>query len=81
MPRRSRGGKQRTILLRELAADKGQRAVRRDQCGHRSTGTQTDLLLPASLRAAGWDAVPGMRRAELAVTIVALNLSARFGLN
>lgn len=35
---------------------------------------QTDLLLPASLRAAGWDAIPRMRRAELAVTIVALNL-------
>ena len=38
-----------------------------------------DLLLPASLGAAGRDAVPGMRRAELAKAIVTLNLSASAG--
>lgn len=42
--------------------------------GRRRAWEETGLLLPACLRAAGWDAVPGMRRAELAVTIVALNL-------
>ena len=44
--------------------------------GRRRAWEETGLLLPACLRAAGWDAVPGMRRAELAVAIVALNLSA-----
>lgn len=38
-------------------------------------------LLPARFGAAGWDAVPGMRRAELAVAIVALNLSAPGGVS
>ena len=45
--------------------------------GRRRAWEETGLLLPACLRAAGWDAVPGMRRAELAVAIVALNLGAR----
>lgn len=42
----------------------------------RASVNRRDSLLPTSLRAAGRDAVPGMRRAELAVAIVALNLSA-----
>ena len=67
-----------TILLGELAADW---ETQGRQCNHPGLGKQTDLLLPARLRAAGWDAVPGMRGTELAVTIVALNLSARLGLN
>ena len=50
----------------------GPRRARARACA--AQDEKADLLLPASLRAAGRDAVPGMRRAELAVTIVALNL-------